>query len=245
MDTDRAWLLKEKYGGRESAEFLADCARLKAGEPLAYLIGNAPFLDTTIALTSRPLIPRPETEYWVNDFIVRHRADTDPIHLLDLCAGSGCIGVAVGKALPSATIDFVEIDPRHHSTIAANCRTNGLGDARFKIMESDLFTDLPTAVYDAILTNPPYIDERLGRVAASVQDHEPALALYGGTAGLHLITDIIKTAPLYLKAGGELWIEHEPEQVAAIKEMGEAAGFTVHAHTDQYGVLRYSELVLQ
>jgi len=71
------------------------------------------------------------------------------------------------------------------------------------------------------------------------------LALYGGEAGLELIADIIKGAPAHLQPHGELWIEHEAEQVAAIATLGQEAGFIVHTHEDQYGVARYSQLVLQ
>ncbi len=245
MDRDRAWLLKEKYNGVENAQYFADCARLEAGEPLAYLIGNIPFLDTVISLASYPLIPRPETEHWVNTFITEHRNLTQPIRILDLCAGSGCIGVAVGKALPTASIDFAELDERHFSTIKANCLANGLLEHQFRIVVSDLFSQLPDATYDYILTNPPYIDASLGRVATSVKDHEPALALYGGPAGLTLTSRIIEAAPQHLTPRGELWIEHEPEQAVAIATLGNNAGFEVRTHEDQYGVPRYSKLVLQ
>ncbi len=64
MSKDIAWLLQEKYGGEKSEAFFADCKRLALGEPLGYLIGHTPFLDCTIYLDSKPLIPRAETEFW-------------------------------------------------------------------------------------------------------------------------------------------------------------------------------------
>lgn len=64
MDQDKKWLLEEKYKGIPSAEYEADLRRLEAGEPLAYVIGSIPFCHTKIFLESKPLIPRPETEYW-------------------------------------------------------------------------------------------------------------------------------------------------------------------------------------
>ena len=69
MDKDQAWLLEEKYSGEKSVAFFADCKRMALGEPLGYLIGHAPFLKTTIYLDSRPLIPRPETEFWTEKAI--------------------------------------------------------------------------------------------------------------------------------------------------------------------------------
>ncbi len=94
MTQDEVWLLREKYQGVKTDAFFEDCARLKNGEPLAYIIGSIPFLNTTIFLDAHPLIPRPETEFWVEKAIA-HMNVRAPLRILDLCAGSGCIGVAV------------------------------------------------------------------------------------------------------------------------------------------------------
>ena len=95
MNTKQAedWLLKEKYKGVKSRAFLADCQELKAGVPLAYVIGSIPFLDTKIYLDSKPLIPRPETEYWTEQAIKSIKTVASA-NVLDLCSGSVCIGVA-------------------------------------------------------------------------------------------------------------------------------------------------------
>jgi len=247
MTRDEEWLLKEKYQGEKTEGFFADCLRLESGEPLAYLIGHIPFLKATIFLDSKPLIPRPETEYWVAKFLSEHSDNhPDSPHILDLCAGSGCIGVAVGLSFPTSHIDCCEIDLTHHVTIADNWKTNGLEPDRLRLYGGSLYESLPTTEkYHYILSNPPYIDKSLKRTEASVVAYEPALALYGGEAGLELIADIIKGAPAHLQPHGELWIEHEAEQVAAIATLGQEAGFIVHTHEDQYGVARYSQLVLQ
>ena len=103
MTQEQHWLLKEKYHGEKTDGFFADCKRLALGEPLAYLIGWTPFLNTKIWLDSHPLIPRPETEFWVERAITSMRENAqdtlgflaEPAKVLDLCAGSGCIGVAM------------------------------------------------------------------------------------------------------------------------------------------------------
>ena len=103
MNKEEQWLLKEKYQGVESKEFHEDRKRLQAGEPLGYIIGWVPFLNTIIYLDSKPLIPRPETEFWVERVcervLMKSQQLERPLAILDLCAGSGCIGVAVAKAL--------------------------------------------------------------------------------------------------------------------------------------------------
>jgi len=244
------WLLQEKYNGQESSAFWADVTRLEAGEPLAFVIGSIPFLDTTIYLDSHPLIPRPETEFWVEQAIKAINAYPVQKHslcILDLCAGSGCIGVAVAKACPAVQVDFSELQSAHLPTIAKNCRANDISAERVFIYESDLFTPVKGGrlrKYDFILSNPPYIDKSLGRTESSVITHEPALALFGGVAGMEVLAQIIADAPQYLQAGGQLWLEHEPEQAAAICLLG-AAHFSVTTHEDQYNVPRFSKLVLQ
>ena len=151
MTLEEQWLLKEKYSGVESDAFKTDCERLACGEPLAYLIGHSPFLDTTIYLDSRPLIPRPETEFWTEKVITElkelvFRGQTPKLNVLDLCAGSGCIGVAIAKAVPNAHVDFVEIDEKHHPTIQKNIKENGIETKRIRIFGGDLFENVPNSL---------------------------------------------------------------------------------------------------
>lgn len=250
---DVDWLLKEKYGGEKSAAFFADCKRLALGEPLAYIIGYVPFLNTKIYLDSRPLVPRPETEYWVEEAINTIRGgatlplglpEEKKLHILDLCAGSGCVGVVVAKALPTALVDFGELDSKHLPTIKKNLTENGINLNQTNVVHTNLFSHLP-GKYDFILTNPPYIDASLNRVEPSVQQYEPYVALFGGEKGLEIIEMLIKDAPAHLSPGGQLWIEHEPEQSADIQTIGTKHGFSVTTHKDQFSVERYSVLVLQ
>ncbi len=265
MTREEQWILDEKYGGQETEGFFADCVRLQSGEPLAYIIGSIPFLNTTISLDSHPLIPRPETEYWVGKAIahiksknsgdtpisaetgVKVRDDIPYLKVLDLCAGSGCIGVAVAKAIPAAYVTFVELDPAHLPTIRKNLQSNHIIDDRdisqHTLVQSDLFENV-TEKFDFILTNPPYIDSEAKTVAESVTSHEPHIALFGGQNGLELIERIINEANKYLVEQGVVYVEHEPAQTEALQNLGNTAGFKVHTCTDQYGVMRFSILTM-
>ncbi len=238
MTRDEEWLLNEKYLGERTEEFFADCERLKNDEPLAYVIGHIPFLDTQIFLDSHPLIPRPETEFWVEDVL---KTMTPNAKVLDLCAGSGCIGVAVLKALPDSRVDFVELNASHHPTIIRNLQENDILPFRARIFGGDLFENV-TDTYDFILTNPPYIDRTLGRTDESVLRHEPHDALFADNGGLALIERIIMKASEHLTPHGILVIEHEPEQSASIRTLGMTHGFTTITKQDQYGVERYTLL---
>src|SRR5690606_23955541 len=120
----------------------------------------------------------------------RHQNQT--LEILDLCAGSGCIGVALAENNPKILVDFVELDQIHEETIKKNSFFNNLKPSQFNVYIGNLFLPLPKAKkYDYIFSNPPYIDQKLNRTATSVKNHEPKLALYGGKNGLEIISDII------------------------------------------------------
>lgn len=235
LNQELQWLLRDKYDGIENPEFQADVKLLESGIPLAYIIGWVPFCGVKIYLDSHPLIPRPETEYWVNLAIEKMKDIKNP-KVLDLCAGSGCIGVSVLKAIPDSVVDFVEIDELHHVTILKNIHENGIDINRARIFGGSLFENI-TDQYDVILTNPPYIDPVLSdRIGAGVREHEPEIALFGGNGGMELIKEILAEAPRFLKPEGMLYMEHEPEQVDKIRELLPG----IIQEKDQFGVMRYS-----
>ncbi|MFT5036848.1 MAG: release factor glutamine methyltransferase [Candidatus Azotimanducaceae bacterium] len=253
MGTEEQWLLDEKHNGETTPGFFTDVQRLQSGEPLGYIIGYVPFLDCQIHLDSRPLIPRPETEYWT-EIALQEIADSKQVRVLDLCAGSGCIGVSVRKALQSTRtnmhVDFAEIDITHHATIHKNLTENvsdtNHNQAQSSVYGGDLFAEVPSDVqYDFILANPPYIDPALDRTDSSVRQYEPHNALYGGELGIELVTRIIAESSLYLSHAGQLWVEHEPEQSVSIAALAEKYNFLCTTHKDQYDLERYSILMLQ
>lgn len=253
MTREEKWILDEKYGGLKNESFLTDCQKLEAGEPLAYIIGSIPFLNTTIYLDSKPLIPRPETEFWVEKVIQEiiktssKLRDRNPkLHILDLCAGSGCIGVAVLKAIPNAFITFTEIDITHRTTIIKNCEFNGISKDRYTVTTGDLFNPVSkrNGTFDYILSNPPYIDEEAQTVEKSVRDNEPSIALFGGTDGFEIIKRIIQSARPYLKPNGVLYIEHEPSQTELLQKTATLENFSSFIYTDQYAIERYSALCI-
>lgn len=260
------WLLWEKYHGEKTTGFFTDCQRLEAGEPLGHVIGYVPFLDCQIWLDSRPLIPRTETESWVEEVIKQiHQlakgsppqarggepfasTDSGRLHVLDLCAGSGAIGVAIAKAIPEASVTFGEIDETHLPTIKKNLEVNtiiydSVSEKRFTVVQSDLFENID-GLFDFILTNPPYIDKEAKTVDSSVVEHEPHLALFGGEDGMEIIDKIVVGARAKLAPQGQLWIEHEPAQVDLIAQSAKANNFSITTHPDQYGTPRYSVLIM-
>lgn len=243
---DLELLARDKYDGDASQVTDEDRARLAADEPLAYVIGWVPFLGLRIGLGTKPLIPRPETEWWTEELIahLRRRFGDSPFTLLDLCAGSGCIGLAVLHALPNATVTFAELVSEHARQIQENMRMNGIDATRATICSGDLFDPLPEgATFSIIVSNPPYIPE--GReLPLSVRGFEPNEALVSGPDGLSLIRRIAANIQTYLEPQGELWLECDMDNVKEAAALCAKEGLRTEVRTDQYGrprlVLAYS-----
>ena len=243
-DKEKNWLLHEKYEGNETAEYRADLVRLNAGEPLAYIIGNMPFLDCTINLSSRPLIPRTETEFWVGEVIENSCEDRPSLKVLDIFAGSGCIGLALLKHLPNAQVDFAEKNSSHITQIKENITANNIEANRANYFASDMFEDIPQKEYDYIFANPPYIStEDIGAVQESVLAWESPEALFAEDGGLSLIKKLIQTSRAYLSPAGALLIEFNTPQKDALGSF--LAKENIHNfsfHKDQYSAWRMLEL---
>ena len=215
--------------------------QLKTAEPEEYEIGWKPFLDTEVFLDSRPLIPRNETEHWVEKAIAEIPSEK-PLKCLDLFAGSGAIGIAVLKHRPLTHVDFGEINPAHFPTIGKSLLKNGIAESRTRFIETDVWSNI-TDTYDYIFANPPYLSKnRLERIQPSVLAHEPHTALFAEEDGFALIRKTIEDARKHLSEGGVLWIEHEPEHVEAILTLSKEKGFRAQTYQDQYKVSRFSSL---
>jgi release factor glutamine methyltransferase len=239
-DKDANLLLKEKYAGVPSPQYEADLERLKNGEPLAYVIGWVDFLGARLDLYARPLIPRPETEYWTEKamtVIERLYAKKD-MHILDICAGSGCIGIALLKHIPRAHVDFAEKDPELVTLIEKNIRLNDIDATRTHVFASDVFSAV-TKRYGAIVANPPYIDKDKGDVALSVLEHEPHEALFAADHGLAIITELLEKSKAHLVDGGMLFIEFARDTEKVVARIAVEKGWSVAILPDQYGVPRW------
>jgi release factor glutamine methyltransferase len=180
---------------------------LSAGEPVAYIIGYVDFLGCRIDLSAKPLIPRPETEYWAEQVIAKIKKDnkTNPV-CLDIFSGSGCIGVAILKNIPQAQVVFAEKSTKFCRQIEKNLIINGIAKDRYKIIRTNIFRPLGdeklTEKFDYILANPPYIPlERKNKLNKSVIDWEPQEALFAKDDGLQIIKRFLSEVKNYLKDG--------------------------------------------
>ena len=234
---DREAIIRDKYNGNRDVDISDDIRRLAAGEPLAYIIGWIPFLGLRIGLSSHPLIPRPETEWWTEMLIehLRERFKNELFTLLDLCAGSGAIGLAVLKELPNAEVYFGEIDPAHAALIEKNLEANNLDASRATIRAGDLYEPFFEQRFNIIAANPPYIPDSR-ELDESVTEFEPAEALFAGGGGMLVISRIASGAKKHFSEEGELWMECDVDNVEAARDAVEGGGATdPEIYNDPYG----------
>lgn len=239
MERDIEFLSRDKYKGRWRAEFLKDMARIKKGEPLDFVIGWTPFLKCKIDLRYRPLIPRPETEYWTELAVKKIKKGGD-VKVLDIFSGSGAIGVAVLKHCAGAKVDFGEYEPQLAKQIRLNIRLNAIRAKHGRVFRSDIFGRIK-GKYHFILANPPYIPlSRKSRVHPSVVKYEKSSSLWGGKDGLRFIKRFLAEAKAHLLPGGEIWMEFDSSEVKPISILCRRYGYIFGPERDQYGKWRYA-----
>jgi release factor glutamine methyltransferase len=210
--------------------------------PLQHLLGSAGFRYLDVAVGPGVFIPRPETELLVDEVLKAIAHLTAP-RVVDLCAGSGAIGLSVAHEQPRATVDLVE------SSDAAMpwLHRNSAGYDRVIAHHADLAAAPADAdgMIDVVVSNPPYVpvDER-DLVDPEVRDHDPHEALWGGADGLDVVRRVIVRATELLRPGGALVVEHSERQGAEVPELLVAAGFGAIAdHRDLTGRPRYATAV--
>ena len=241
------WLLKEKYNGIQTPEFVLDTIRIEQGEPIDYVIGFSKFFGTHIDLEYKPLIPRTETEYWVEKAIqqIKNKFSDSEIYVLDMFAGSGCIGIAVLKHVPNAHVDFVDIDETTAQQIKKNLKLNNISQNRYRIFTSNIFESIDTeATYDAVFANPPYIDKSRNMTDDSVMMYEPHVALFAENKGIQIIEKFITEIKSFLKPTSIIFLEHDDDQVERIQTLLAAQGYcNYYFHVDQFGLPRWVEIL--
>lgn len=227
----------EPAGAFELGDYSTDVARLLAGEPLAYVLGEQPFREHVFRVTPDVLIPRPDTEVLVACALDAVSGESAR-RVLDLGTGSGCIAISIALERPACEVVAVDASPEALAVGRDNAARLGAGNVRF--VESDWYSALGSECFDLIVSNPPYIaggDPHLADLA-----HEPRSALVAGVDGLDDIRRIVAGAARHLRPGGSLMVEHGWDQRHAVMEIFRAGGFaTPVTHDDLAGRPRVVE----
>ena len=218
-DIDARWIAEEGLGmSRQDLVFEGDGAvprdrlsqlesmldRRAAGEPVQYILGTADFMGLRFRVNESVLIPRQDTETLVEAALIELRQRPGNPTLLDLCCGSGCVGLSLASLAPHARVTLADISPQALEVAHANQKALGV---KAELKQGDLFAGLGKERFDVIAANPPYIPTGdLPSLQREVR-FEPVLALDGDADGLDFYRRIAQEAPDRLNPGGMLFAE--------------------------------------
>ncbi len=207
-------------------------------KPLQHLLGSWEFMGLPFMVNPNVLIPRAETEWLAEQVIERYAGK--PIRVLDLCTGSGCIGIAIKKFLPDAEVTLLDISDLALAVAKENAKNLNV---QVKLEKWDLLQGVPFFLekerYDVIVSNPPYIKtEDLPALQPEVQQ-EPELALDGGADGLLYYRALAKDWTALLKDGGEMLVETGEDTGAGVQAIFAEQFPNAALHRDLAGLPRY------
>jgi release factor glutamine methyltransferase len=193
--------------------------RRSEGAPVAYLVGKKEFFSLTLAINPSVLIPRPDSEFVVVEFLAAFKRVEAP-RIVDVGTGSGCLVLACIQNHKTATALAIDISPDALAVARCNAESLGLSD-RVTFREGNLFEPVKDdGPFDAILANPPYIkSEVVPSLERGVSAFEPHLALDGGADGLRVVAPLIQQAVPLLKVGGILLLEIGSDQEADVRAL--------------------------
>ena len=238
MDRGAYFLHMETALSEEAEEKAAEfgCLTGKRAEriPLQQILKSQEFMGFSFYVNEHVLIPRQDTETLVETALAGERAQMRALptgkkpqtyRILDLCTGSGCVGISLAKLLPSAKVTLSDISEEALEVAAENVRRFDLGES-CEIARSDLFERFSGERFDCIVSNPPYVPSgEIGKLMPEVRDHEPAAALDGSPDGLEFYRRIGGEAAEHLTPGGRLYLEIGWDQGETVPELLRTAGF--------------------
>jgi release factor glutamine methyltransferase len=223
---DEARLLLAEAG--TVAELDALVGRRVAGEPLEHVLGWVEFAGLRIAVTEGVFVPRRRTELLVEEAVLLARPGAV---VVDLCSGSGALGVAVATAVQDVELHAADVDP-----VAVACAAGNVARVGGRAHAGDLFAALPTELrgrVDLLLANVPYVpSDAIALMPPEARLHEARIALDGGSDGLDVARRVITEAPAWLAPRGSLLFETSEDQTAAALDAVTASGLRARTVTD-------------
>lgn len=218
--------------------------RRLAGEPVAYIVGEWEFYGIPLDISSDVLIPRDDTEVLAERAIQKARMVGEGARVLDLCAGSGCVGLAVATHVPECRVVLGELSEGALRICKQNVRRNGL-NSRVTCISVNAMEPPVSALwdFDVITCNPPYIPtEDIKGLDVSVKDYEPHMALDGGEDGLDFYRFIAAKWKGALRVGGSLIFEVGIGQAPQVEEILAINGYeNIQTVSDTQGIWRVVE----
>jgi len=189
-------------------------------EPVAYILNKKEFMGMDFFVNGDVLIPRPDTEPMV-EYLIEYLQRNYPkgAKILDLCTGSGAIGISIKKYFEQGNVSLS--DYSEAALAVAKINANQLINGKLSLYQGDLFAAIPQGqIFHVIVSNPPYISRaEMKHLPRDIIDYEPHLALDGGESGLDFYRQIIAEAHLYLENDGLLALEIGDDQAAAVMKL--------------------------
>lgn len=205
-------------------------ARRVAGEPLEVVVGWAEFCGLRIEIDPGVFVPRRRTELLVRE--AARLAPPERAVVVDLCCGSGALGVALATMVPSVSLYAADVEPA-----AVRCARRNVATVGGQVFEGDLDAPLPDALVgrvDLLLANVPYVpSEAIGTMPPEARLYEPLVTLDGGADGLDVLLRVASVAPRWLAPGGRLLVETSEAQVPAASAAFEAVGLAARVVSDE------------
>lgn len=224
LGVDAAWLIAHDTDAPSDARVAAFeylLSRRLEGTPIAYLVGAREFYGRRFEVSAAVLIPRPATERLVELALARIPAD-QPVEVLDLGTGSGCIAITLALERPLAHVTAAD---RAASALIIARRNAESHHARVEFLTSNWFAAMTGRRFDLIVSNPPYVRAADPHLARGDLRFEPVSALAAGDDGLHDLRQLVSGAAAHLKPGGVLLLEHGYDQGDPVKNLLRMNGF--------------------
>lgn len=220
---------------KQQWEYFVNIEKLSQGIPLQHITHLQEFMKMDFYVNENVLIPRPDTEILVEEVIKIANKFENP-KILDLCTGSGAIGISIAKYVKNSKIYAIDVSEKALEVAKMNAKNIGV-EEKIEFIKSDLFENMGKIKFDIIVSNPPYIKNGdIGYLSEEVQK-EPKLALEGGIDGLEFYRKIAKQAIDYLKLGSYLCLEIGYDQKIDVIEIIENENKYVDTYSkkDLYG----------
>ena len=224
LDIEVPMLVTKTYCDNARKEKFMECIQKRCeGIPFAYITGKQEFMKLSFKVTQDVLIPRPDTEILVENVIKIVKSNQEKkYNILDMCSGSGCIGISLNKYLDNVKVTGADISKNALEIARYN---NIVHNTNVEFINSDLFENMADRVFDIIVSNPPYIPTNDIKNLQKEVLNEPTLALDGGQDGLDIYRKIVLSAKKHLEDGGYLVFEIGYDQAKQVCDILKIEGY--------------------
>ena len=218
-------IIYKEIPAEKEEEYLKVIEKRCTGVPYAYIVGHKEFMKLDFEVNNSVLIPRDDTEVLVQEVIntcTSYNMNDKKVNILDLCTGSGCIGISLAKYIKNSSVTCSDISKEALEIAIKNSKANGVN---VKFLQSNLFENIKEK-YDIIVSNPPYIKTKvIEDLQKEVKENEPIIALDGGETGIKFYEEIIEYAQEFLNPNGMIFFEIGFDQAREVSELLEKKGY--------------------